>query len=174
MKFYENQYYHIYNRTNNQEALFKSFENYLYFLTKYRFYLDSHLDTIAYCLMPTHFHFLVKTKSMQDVGHLGGVGHLKINIVDISDADYFSNSISSGFKTLQSSYTKAINKQFNRNGSLFQQRFKVNLIEDENYFINSVFYIHQNPVRSNLVKKAEEWTFSSYQDYIDLRKGNLP
>ncbi len=35
-------------------------------------------------------------------------------------------------------------------------------------------YIHQNPVRSKLVDKAEDWKFSSYQDYIEIRNGTLP
>ena len=65
MQFFENTYYHFYNRTNNEEALFRSDENYLYFLKKYRYYLDNFFDTIAYCLMPTHFHFLVKVKAIE-------------------------------------------------------------------------------------------------------------
>ena len=72
MKFYENTYYHIYNRTNNEEALFRSEENYLYFLKKYRFYIEEYLETVGYCLMPTHFHFLVRVREIQeDVLHLG-------------------------------------------------------------------------------------------------------
>ncbi|MBM2817241.1 MAG: hypothetical protein HW421_4003 [Ignavibacteria bacterium] len=71
MQFYENEYYHLYNRTNNDEALFRSRENYSYFLKKYRYFLDDLFDTIAYCLMPTHFHFLVRVKerSKTDVQH---------------------------------------------------------------------------------------------------------
>lgn len=49
MQFHSDEYYHLYNRTNNDEALFRCRENYLYFLKKYRFYNDTLLDTIAYC-----------------------------------------------------------------------------------------------------------------------------
>ena len=63
MQLYPEMYYHIYNRTNNNELLFKSEENYLYFLRKYRQHLETLLQTLAYCLMPTHFHFLVYIKT---------------------------------------------------------------------------------------------------------------
>ena len=77
-------------------------------------------------------------------------------------------------QTFQSSYTKAINKKYTRHGSLFEQHYNAKHIEEENYFITLAFYIHQNPVRSKLVDRAEEWEFSSCQDYIELRKGSLP
>ena len=63
METYPFQYYHLYNRTNNDELLFKEKKNYLYFLGKYRHYLAEFVDTHAYCLMPTHFHFLIYIKS---------------------------------------------------------------------------------------------------------------
>lgn len=64
MEFETGKYYHFYNRSNNEELLFKSEENYVYFLEKYRYYLGPLFSTLAYCLMPTHFHFLVKIKEM--------------------------------------------------------------------------------------------------------------
>jgi putative transposase len=131
MKFYENTYYHLFNRTNNEEALFRSEENYLYFLKKYRYYLDEFFETVGYCLMPTHFHFLVRVKEMRDkdVQHLGGVGHMDREARDKgighmeNDVDV-SYQISKAMQTLQSSYTKAINKRYDRHGSLFQAHYK--------------------------------------------------
>ena len=168
MQFYENTYYHLYNRTNNEEALFRSEENYLYFLKKYRYYLDDYLETIGYCLMPTHFHFLVRPKVADDkehidVAHLQGVPHLQ-----------YLNKISGQIKTLLSSYTKAINKRYNRHGSLFQQNTKAKPISSDKYLITLLTYIHQNPLRAGLVSKPEDWRYSSYQDYIDYRNGSLP
>jgi REP element-mobilizing transposase RayT len=171
MKFYNNEYYHLYNRTNSDEALFRSRENYLYFLKKYRFYLDGYFETIAYCLMPTHFHFLVRVKdSSNQVGaHLEGGLHLKSHLQE----DY-SRIISDKIGIFLSSYTKAFNKLYNRHGSLFQEHSNAKLITEEKYYIALAIYIHQNPLRRGLVEKAEEWEFSSYQDYIELRKGSLP
>ncbi|MBM2814028.1 MAG: hypothetical protein HW421_790 [Ignavibacteria bacterium] len=162
MKFFENQYYHIYNRTNNDEALFNSKENYLYFLKKYRFYLDAYLETIAYCLMPTHFHFLVKVKNLDKSSD------------DFQSSDDYSKTISNQIAILLRSYSRAFNNMWGRHGNLFNQKTNAKLIENVEYYIALATYIHQNPVRSKLVSKSEEWEFSSYQDYIELRKGSLP
>jgi len=161
MKFIINSYYHIYNRTNNEEPLFRSHENYLFFLKKYRIYLEDYFETIAYCLMPTHFHFLVRIKNV-------------INVNSSDDNQKLDILISKGMQILQSSYTKAINKKNNRHGNLFQAHYSSKLIGDDSYLISLLTYIHQNPVRSKLVIKPYEWLYSSYQDYIDLRNGTLP
>lgn len=177
MNFYENTYYHLYNRTNNDEALFRCDENYLYFLNKFRYYLDEYIDTIGYCLMPTHFHFLVRVKRQVDVPHFKSVAHLNAKSME-KDVVHLENrisiKISNQIKTLLSSYTKAINKRYGRHGSLFQQNTKAKPVPSDRYLITLLTYIHRNPIRSNLVEKAEEWKYSSYQDYIDLRNGTLP
>jgi putative transposase len=99
--------------------------------------------------MPTHFHFLIQVKSEQ------------------------SNLIKNNIGILLSSYTKAINKSYIRTGSLFQNHTKAKLIEDDNYLWNLINYIHQNPLRKGLVKKIDEWEFSSYRDLAGLRNGTL-
>jgi REP element-mobilizing transposase RayT len=183
MQFYENQYYHLYNRTNNEEALFRSDENYLYFMKKYRFYLDDYLDTIGYCLMPTHFHFLIRVKPLatqtsdvfetSDVSTLG-VGKYTTQTSDVFETSDVSTLISKGMHKLQMSYAKAFNKKYSRHGSLFQAHYNAKPVPSDRYLITLLTYIHQNPIRSGLTEKAEEWKYSSYQDYIDLRNGTLP
>ncbi|MCX7736031.1 MAG: hypothetical protein N2319_04905 [Candidatus Kapabacteria bacterium] len=165
MQFYENTYYHIYNRTNNEEALFRSEENYLYFLKKYRYYLDDYFETIGYCLMPTHFHFLVKVKRSNSSDDSKSSDEYQYG---------YSKKISSQIAILLRSYTRSFNKMWNRHGNLFNQKTKAKLIPLDSYLITLLTYIHQNPIRSGLVEKAEDWLFSSYQDYIDLRNGTLP
>ncbi len=145
---YDN-YYHLFNRSINEEKIFYKEDNYLYFLKKYH-KLTKYIDTLAYCLMPTHFHFLVK----------------------IINED--TNKLKRAIGDLLSGYTKAINRQLNRHGSLFQQHTKANIIKDQKQLVASVHYIHQNPSRAELVKKLEDWVFSSYPEYIGLRKGKLP
>ena len=66
-KFEENIYYHIYNRSIDGLQLFKDKEDYQKFLVKYDKYLRPYMDLIAYCLIPNHFHFLVKVKPVQEV-----------------------------------------------------------------------------------------------------------
>jgi putative transposase len=99
--------------------------------------------------MPNHFHFLIYVKS--------------------AELDMIKKNIG----ILLSSYAKAINKSYGRVGSLFQEHSKTKLIDNEEYLLVTIGYIHQNPIRKNLIKNLEDWEFSSYRDYIDFRKGTL-
>src|SRR6476620_11518170 len=63
---YPDSYYHIYNRGNNGDNLFYKKENYFHFLKKFNHYLDHYLDTFAYCLLPNHFHLLVRIKDFKE------------------------------------------------------------------------------------------------------------
>jgi len=65
--FYEGGIFHVYNRTNNKELLFKSTENRLYFLKQFQKYLHPFLDTFCWNLLPNHFHFLVQIKSAEAI-----------------------------------------------------------------------------------------------------------
>ena len=145
MELHPFEYYHIYNRSNNSEVAFKSRENFSLFLKKYKRYFESDLDTIAYCLMPTHFHFLVfvKTETPERVNKNIGV--------------------------LLSSYTRAMNLNYGRHGSLFQHHTKAKPVSDEDYLVTLMTYIHQNPIRRKLAKRLEDWEFSSYLDLIAAR-----
>lgn len=58
------QYYHIYNRANGSEKMFVNDGNYFFFLQRYHYYISPIAETFAYCLMPNHFHFLVKMKDV--------------------------------------------------------------------------------------------------------------
>ena len=149
MDLFQNKYFHLYNRSNNREIVFKERKNYLFFLKKYRRYLSEHVNTLCYCLMPTHFHFLFYVKSKE------------------------TELIKKNIGILLSSYTKAINKAFLRTGSLFQNHTKTKLITDERYLLTLTNYIHQNPLRIGLVKNIINWEFSSYRDYIGNRNGTL-
>ena len=106
--FVPNCYYHIFNRGNNRQTVFFDADNYLYFLRGVKKYLLPVVDMIAYCLMPTHYHLMVRVKD------LGG-----------QTSEVFETSeVSSAMQKLSISYTKAINKRFERVGSLFQGHFK--------------------------------------------------
>ncbi|MEX2592037.1 MAG: transposase, partial [Anditalea sp.] len=56
------QTYHIYNHANGTENIFREEENYRYFLRQYEKYLGPVVNTFAYCLMPNHFHMLVRVR----------------------------------------------------------------------------------------------------------------
>ena len=85
------------------------------------------------------------------------------------------NVLSEGIRVLLSSYTQAINKQNRTTGSLFQQNTKAQPIikGSRNYDITVFHYIHQNAYRANLVKRMEDWEYSSFPDYCGKRNGTL-
>ncbi|MFQ3212936.1 MAG: putative transposase [Marivirga sp.] len=139
---------HIFNRGNNRQKIFFCRENYTYFLRKVSRHLKPHLNILAYCLMPNHFHFLVQIKN--------GFDRYKY---------------SQGLAVTLRSYTRGINKRYNRTGSLFQQHTKVkNISESANpdYYAFICFqYIHQNPLRAKLANRFEEWEWCSFREYLN-------
>lgn len=60
-------YYHIYNRGNNKERIFFNEHNYEYFMRKFDFYLTEYVDLFAFCLLPNHFHFIVRVKEAKEI-----------------------------------------------------------------------------------------------------------
>jgi len=150
-------YYHIYNHGNGCEDLFLNDDNYNFFLKKYTFYISSVADTFAYCLMPNHFHFLVR-----------------INEINSKTSEVLKTSeVSNTFKNFFISYTKAFNKVNNRNGSLFRPKFQRKRIIDEEYLKNSIVYIHLNPVYHEFVNKPKKWKYSSYKSFFSLKTTSL-
>lgn len=170
MKFEANHIYHIYNRGNNKQTIFFNEQNYLFFLTKIKKELSPLCSILAYCLMPNHFHLLIYvndegckyTRQTTQSGQTSNGQSIQILARKVG--------------TLLSSYTRAINKQNNRTGSLFQQKTKAKSLLNNDHFypITCFHYIHQNPVKSKLVTKMEDWEYSSFRDYVGIRKGKLP
>jgi len=143
-------YYHIFNRGNNRENLFNENQNYLYFLQLYSSHIHPIADTFAYCLLPNHFHFLLRIKTTEEIS----ISKSK-NQHEFRPSQNFSNFFNG--------YTKAFNKIYQRSGSLFQDRFGRIPITSETHFIQLVFYIHFNPQKHGLVNDFRKWTWSSYQ-----------
>ena len=151
--FEEGNVYHVYNRANtNKEKLFFENKNYRYFLNQFDFYLGDYLEVWAYCLIPNHFHFLVKVKEIS--------GDTNIILVE-------------QFRKFFISYTQAINKQEFRRGSLFQKSFKRKLIDSDEYISALIHYIHFNPIYHKLVDNIDQWEYSSYQSLLSDRPTKL-
>jgi len=153
-------YYHIYNRGNNREAIFFDSDNYLYFLKKIKEYLVPVADILVYCLMPTHYHVLVRVREPQTS--------------EISDAkNHQVLPVSNAMMKLSVSYTKAINKRFQRVGVLFQGQFQARPVLSSSYLLNLCRYIHGNPVKDGLVTDPSSWPYSNYLEWIGERNGKL-
>jgi REP element-mobilizing transposase RayT len=150
MKMESGSYYHIYNRGNNREAIFREDENHKFFLYKYKKYLSPFVDTFAYCLMPNHFHFLIRIKA-SDHNNLQPAHPGKLSPLELA------------FRNLFIGYSKSFNDKYGRTGSLFQRKFKRIQADEMAYRMRLVVYIHANPIRAGLCQRYEQWKYSSYR-----------
>jgi putative transposase len=158
--------YHLYNRGNNRENLFYKKENYHYFIRQFDKYLSNYLDVYAYCLLPNHFHFLIKVKDEDEILRSRDAIAQSDGISTQSDGINYRKIISEQFRRFFISYSQAINKQEKRVGSLFQKCFKIKEVNNDSYFSTLVFYIHANPQKHGLIDDFKEWNYSSYHSII--------
>jgi len=75
-------------------------------------------------------------------------------------------------KRINVSYVYYFNKKYKRVWHLFQDRFKSEIVDNEDYLLSSVRYIHNNPAKAGIVNSAEKYWWSSYYDYINTKKRN--
>jgi putative transposase len=181
--------YHVFNQGNNRDRIFFKRENYLFFLRKMRTHILPFSDVLAYCLMPNHFHIMMvinETEMLFNRSATQSRAPIKKQ----------KTNINKEIGILLASYTRAINKEQERSGSLFRQKTKaecltcnkgktpsffntnygtrINVSRQENQYPQVCFdYIHHNPVKAGLVKRAIDWEFSSYRDYCGRRNGTL-
>jgi putative transposase len=111
------------------------------------------VEIIAFCLMPTHIHFLLKQVSDQGISKFMG--------------------------KILNCYSRYYNIKHRRNGPLWSGRFKNVLIENDEQLLHLTRYIHLNPTSAGLAANPADWESSSYNDYIDptnstlLRRGDI-
>ncbi len=146
--FIKGAYFHIYHHAVNKELLFRDRDDYLYFLEKLNKYLPScPISIISYCLIPNHFHFLIKQKTEIPAFKL-------FNLTSVA-------------------FVRHINTKYHRIGTIFRGKLNHIKVDKEKYLVYLCQYIHCNPVRAGLVEKPEEWEFSNYRDWIGHRNGKL-
>jgi REP element-mobilizing transposase RayT len=149
-------YYHIYNRGTNRENVFMEERNYHYFLQLYAKHIEPVAETFAYCLLKNHFHVLIRTREAQDPKGLER---------PLGSSQAFSNFFNA--------YAKAINKAYDRTGSLFQHPFGRMLVESQAYLLQLVRYIHFNPQKHGLVDDFRQWPYSSYHAHLSRQPTRL-
>jgi REP element-mobilizing transposase RayT len=147
-KYLPGQFYHFYNRGAHRVSIFREEENYFFVLRNMKGYCrELALMLIAYCLMPNHYHYLVR----QDAE--GRAGLLPQRVFN--------------------SYSKAYNKRYEHSGTLFEDNYKVAPVEDDSHLLHLCRYIHANPVKDGLVSDAADWPYSNYLEWIGERDGTL-
>jgi len=138
--------YHIINRGVARMTIFEEPVDYEYFEDLMCFYAKSFGITIHnYCLMSNHYHILLEIQS---------------------------ENLSKFMRQLNMNYSIYFNKKNKRTGHLWQGRFKSWYVTDEAYLYTLMCYIEQNPLKVNMVKKLEEYPYSSYHYFLDYQ--NIP
>jgi putative transposase len=158
------QYYPIYNHANGDDNLFREAKNYPFFLQKYRQHINPIDETIAWCLMPNHFHLLVKIKDEVSLKQ----DFLKFKTLENLNSEErqlrLSYLLSKQFSNFFSSYSQSFNKVYQRRGSLFLKNFKRKLIDSETYLLQLIIYIHTNPIKHGFTSNLLDWEWSSYEN----------
>jgi putative transposase len=146
--FTQGQYYHIYNRGAGKANIFYNEENYQYLLRLVKKYSQKNrVMVVAYCLMPNHYHFLLRQES--------------------------DKPLSKFIQVLFNSYVQALNLQQERTGTLFEGRFKHKRVDKWEYMMILCKYIHRNPLKAGLAARPEDWAYSNYREWIGVRDGVL-
>jgi putative transposase len=159
--------YHVYTHANGFENLFRSDENYRYFLKRYKHFITPIAATWVYCLMPNHIHFLVEVKMEAEIESTFKSSKVyKPKDTNLGGLSETEKRISKQFSNLFNSYTKAYNKMYQRRGSLFIPNFKRAEVTTEDYISNIIVYIHRNPVHHGFAKSMADWAWSSYQAFL--------
>lgn len=146
--FYKNTFHHLYNRGAFKQKIFLEKSDYDYFLRKLSIYKNKHaIKILSYCLMPNHFHLFVNQTTEEQ-------------------------TISKFISGITNSFTKGINTKYNKTGVLFDGKTKSKLIEDDSYFKWVIKYILENPVKAKIVKRFDEYNFSSAKEIVnDIKSG---
>lgn len=138
--------YHIMMRGNEKKKIFLDDEDRLRFIhILFEKANEEESEIYAYCLMDNHVHLLLHKKGT-DLARL-------MKRINVSFVYYF-------------------NKKYKRVGHLFQDRFKSEIIDNEDYLLSAIRYIHNNPVKAGIVISPEKFWWSSYYDYVNIKKRN--
>ena len=141
-------YYHIYNRGVSKSTLFREPTNYLFVLKKLQKYrLENQVAVIAYCLMPNHYHLLLRQDGEKPAGNVP--------------------------QSMFNSYSKAYNLKYSHSGTIFEGRFRARPIQSTSHLLHLCRYIHGNPVKDGIVADPADWQWSNYLEWIGERKGSL-
>jgi putative transposase len=148
IRFRQGGYYHLYNRGANRESIFLDDDDFTSFLVRLKQNSSRYsVQVIAYCLMPNHFHLLLRQES-----------NVKAGIV----VQHTCNG-----------YSQLFNRRHEHQGTLFQGRFDGTEVDKDSYLRHLCRYIHANPVKDGFATKPELWPYSNYLEWIGKRTGTL-
>jgi putative transposase len=140
--FVPNGVYHVFSRGSNRQAIFAFDGDRVDFLECLRRAAQRHaISCLAYCLMPNHYHLIVRTPG-------SGLSH--------------------AMKELNGRYALRFNRRYGRDAHVFKNRFRAVHIKRDAHMLWACAYVVGNPVRAGLCAAAEEWPWSSYRAIVGL------
>jgi REP element-mobilizing transposase RayT len=177
-------YYHMYNRGINSCNIFEHKVDYEHFLKLYTKYIDPIANTYGWCLMPNHFHFLIRIKDENEIGCYkslnsnGSNDSVRFKIIHNLSEFEEPESVKKPDPTkhlshLFNAYAKYFNNKYNRHGSLFEKPFRRKLIAYENYLKYLVYYIHHNPAHHGFTEDISKYQWSSFQSILSSKQTKL-
>jgi len=179
-KFEYDGFYHVFNRTNNKEALYRSNANKLYFINLCRIRLKGYIDIHAMALLGNHFHMAIRIKSQEEITKF--LSDLPRKDMSATEKSFLSakviqrnvhDLVSKQFSRVFNSYTQAFNKKYKRAGHLFHAPFKRAEIKSEVHLLQIIRYIHLNSKNHGIVSDFRLDKWNSYQSILKSNKKNV-
>jgi len=140
-------YFHVVNHAVDGRELFYDPGDYKNYLLFFKEALTPAVTVIAYCLMPNHFHFLLRQNAPEGISTL--------------------------FEKAHKRYARYYNTKHGFKGRIFRTQLNHRETMEEKYILHACAYIHANPVQANLANFPEDWEYSNFREYLRLRHGSL-
>jgi len=166
-------YYHVYNHAVGGLDLYRTATNYDYFLALYEKYVEPIAETYAWCLMPNHFHLLVRIKDEANVFPPVPVFTPDRVLSPQNPVRGKNNKTSLQFSKLFNSYAQSYHKYHRTRGALFERPFKRKLVDTDEYLLRLVRYIHHNPVHHGFCIHPADYQWSSYNTCLSNKPTKL-
>jgi len=149
--FLPGHYYHVYHHAAGKFTLFRDDGDYQTFLMKYSRFLGKYQQTYAYCLMPNHFHMLVRASRMEEE----------------------AEGLTQKWSNFLNGYAQSFNRKHGTWGSVFQRHLPRKLVTDEDALKLLVHYIHYNPVKHGFTTNPWRWKYSSLRALLSEQPTKL-
>lgn len=179
-KFVPENYYHVFNRTNNEETLFLSESNRFYFMNLIKRKLEGFAKVLAFSFLDTHFHYCIyvdpKLRILKNV-KMFRKSEISPSILDFlsdpEDDNFFHELISKRFEGVFISYAQSFNIEYKRKGNLFYKSYKRTLIDSKENIKSVIYYIHHNARKHDMVQNFKDHDWNSYHLIVNNEKTYL-
>lgn len=133
-------HYHVMMRGINKERIFDNPKHKNFLLDLLETHIkENNIEILAYCIMNNHLHLVLQG--------------------DLTD-------ISAALKKVNIRFAMRLNKDQDRVGHVFQDRYKSEVIYNDQHLLQAIKYVHNNPVKAKMTNKPEDYKWSSYRFYL--------